>query len=281
MKALKYILFASILVAGLASCEKKEEAPKTQAEIEATWPKTISTAEAGKFVLVERDLNGFTMGDATLATSSPEHIVKFSKSYYMCTTEVTQAQWKAIMGTNPSDNEGIIANGTNSDNCPVNNISIDDAKAFVEALNKATGRKFAIPTEAQWEWAAMGGKLSNGFKFSGSDDMSEVAWNALNSDNYLNEVGKLKANELGIFDMTGNIEEWTADKYDSYKATEETDPTGSTSGSNYVSRGGYFNDSDADILSVKSRNKNRGSDKKYTRGLRLVILEPLSTEVSE
>jgi hypothetical protein len=75
MKALKYILFASVLVAGLASCEKKEEAPKTQAEIEATWPKTISTAEAGKFVLVERDLNGFTMGDATLATSSPEHIV--------------------------------------------------------------------------------------------------------------------------------------------------------------------------------------------------------------
>ena len=199
----------------------------------------------------------------------------------MCTTEVTQAQWKNIMGTNPSDNEGIIAAGTNADNCPVNNISIDDANAFVEALNKATGRKFAIPTEAQWEWAAMGGKLSNGFKFSGSNDMSEVAWNALNSDSYLNEVGKLKANELGIFDMTGNIEEWTADKYGSYKATEETDPTGSTSGSNYVSRGGNFNDSDADILSVKSRNKNKGSDKKYTRGLRLVILEPLSREVSE
>jgi formylglycine-generating enzyme required for sulfatase activity len=278
MKSIKYFLALGLFITGLTSCEKE---PPTQDEIEAKWPAAITTIEAGDFVLVKRSADGFTMGDAFLATSSPEHLVKLSKSYYMCKTEVTQAQWKAIMGTNPSDNEGIIASGTNTDNCPVNNISQNDAQDFIKALNAATGRKYALPTEAQWEWAAMGGNLSAGNMFSGSNDMNEVAWTALNSDGYLNEVGKLKANELGIFDMTGNIEEWTADKYDSYKATEETDPTGSTSGSNYVSRGGYFNDSDADILSVKSRNKNRGSDKKYTRGLRLVILEPLSTEVSE
>ena len=258
MKAIKYIIGLSALLVGLTSCEGLNK-EKTQDEIEQKWPEAITTVEAGDFVLVRRDTLGFTMGDANLITSSPEHTVKFSKSFYMCKTEVTQAQWKAIMGTNPSDNEGIIAEGTNADKCPVNNITLDDAKAFVEALNAATGRTFAIPTEAQWEWAAMGGNLSQGYTFSGSNDMSEVAWNALNSDSYLNEVGKLKANELGIYDMTGNVEEWVADRYGAYKATEALDPTGSTSGSYYVTRGGNFNDSDADLLSVKARNKNKNS----------------------
>ena len=146
------------------------------------------------------------------------------------------------------------------------------------ALNAATGRTFAIPTEAQWEWAAMGGKLSNGYTLSGSNEMSEVAWNSTNSESYLNEVGKLKANELGIYDMSGNVEEWVADKYATYKATEVTDPTGGTSGNFYVSRGGNLLDSNADILSVRARNKNKNTDKKYTIGLRLIIEEPLSTD---
>lgn len=274
MKVIKYILALGLVVTGFTSCIQEP----SQDKIEEKWPNSIYTAEAGEFVLVKREANGFTMGDANLATSSPEHIVKFSKSFYMCKTEVTQAQWKAVMGNNPSDNEGLIIDGASVDNYPVNNISIDDAKAFVEALNAATGRKFAIPTEAQWEWAAMGGKLSNGYKFSGSNDMSEVAWYLNNSDSYLNEVGKLKANELGIYDMTGNVEEWTADKYDAYKATEAIDPTGSTTGSYYVVRGGSAFDNDEDILCVKSRNKVKSSDKKYTRGLRLIILEPLKSD---
>lgn len=278
MKSIKYFLALGLFITGLTSCEKE---PPTQDEIEAKWPAAITTIEAGDFVLVKRSADGFTMGDAFLATSSPEHLVKLSKSYYMCKTEVTQAQWKAIMGTNPSDNEGIIASGTNTDNCPVNNISQNDAQDFIKALNAATGRKYALPTEAQWEWAAMGGNLSAGNMFSGSNDMNEVAWTALSSDGYLNEVGKLKANELGIYDMTGNVEEWTADRYSEYNEAEATDPTGATSGANYVTRGGHFYDSDADILSIRARNKNKNSDKKYTRGLRLVILEPLSTELSK
>lgn len=276
MKAIKYILALGLFATGLTSCVKE---PPTQEEIEAKWPATINTITAGDFVLVKRDTLGFTMGDASLVTSSPEHTVKFSKSYYMCTTEVTQAQWKSVMLINPSDNEGLIKEGTNPDNCPVNNITLDDAKQFVEALNLMTGRKFAIPTEAQWEWAAMGGINSTGYTFSGSNELSEVAWNASNSDSYLNEVGKLKANELGIYDMTGNVEEWVADRYGAYKAAEALDPTGSTSGTYYVTRGGSFNDSDAELLSVKARNKNKNTDKKYIRGLRLILEEPLPTEL--
>ena len=277
MKVIKYIIGLSALLVGLTSCEGfgKE---KTQDQIEQKWPEIIRTAEAGDFVLVRRDTAGFTMGDANLATSSPAHTVKFSKSFYMCKTEVTQAQWKAVMASNPSDNEGLIKEGTNVDNCPVNNISIEEAQEFVAALNAITGRKFAIPTEAQWEWAAMGGKLSNGYTFSGSNEMSEVAWNVYNSESYLNEVGKLKSNELGIYDMSGNVEEWVADKYAAYKSAEVTDPTGGTSGSNYVTRGGNLLDNNADILSVKARNKTKGTDKKYTIGLRLIIEEPLSTD---
>lgn len=277
MKAIKYIIGLSALLIGITSCEKLSES-EAQEKVERKWPELISTAEAGDFILVRRDTAGFTMGDANLTTSSPVHTVKFSKSFYMCKTEVTQAQWKAVMGNNPSDNQGLIKEGTNADNCPVNNISIEDAKNFVKALNAATGRTFAIPTEAQWEWAAMGGKLSNGYTLSGSNEMSEVAWNSNNSESYLNEVGKLKANELGIYDMSGNVEEWVADKYATYKATEVTDPTGGTSGNYYVSRGGNLLDSNADILSVRARNKNKNTDKKYTIGLRLIIEEPLSTD---
>lgn len=274
MKAIKYILGISALLIGLTSCEGLGR-EKTQDEIEQKWPETITTMAAGDFVLVKRDTLGFTMGDENLVTSSPTHTVKFSKSYYMCKTEVTQAQWKAIMLTNPADNIDAAA-GANTDNCPVNNITIEEAKLFVEALNLATGRKFALPTEAQWEWAAIGGIKSNNYTFSGSNNVAEVA--AVNGE--LNEVAKLKANELGLYDMTGNVEEWTANKYGKYSATESTDPVGPTSGSDYVTRGGHYEyGADADLLNVKSRNKIKGTDASYVRGLRLILEEPLPTEL--
>ena len=271
MKAIKYILALGLLVTGLTSCVQE---PPTQEEIEAQWPENINTI-VGDFVLVKRDTLGFIMGDASLVTSSPEHKVKFSKSYYMCKTEVTQAQWKTVMLLNPSDNEGLIEGNTNPENCPVNNITLDQAKEFVAALNLLTGRKFAIPTEAQWEWAAIGGMNSTGYTYSGSNELSEVAW----TNGLLNEVGKLKANELGLYDMTGNVEEWTADKYSNYKASEVTDPKGGTSGTAYVTRGGSSYDNDADLLNIKSRNKAKASEKIYTRGLRLILEEPLDMEL--
>lgn len=253
MKALKYILFASLFVVGLTSCEKKE---KTQDEIEAKWPTSISTPEAGDFVLVYRPQEGYTFGDDDVI-ASVEKTVQLSKSFYMCTKEVTQAQWKAFMNKNPSDNE-FVKQGANTDNCPVNNITYNEAKAFVKALNDATGRKYAIPKEEQWEWAAIGGKLSNGYTYSGSNNSAEVAWSAFDyPDATLNEVAKLLPNELGLYDMSGNVEEWTS--------------------SSNITRGGHYETTKPEELNVRSRSKCSGSS--YATGLRLIIEEPLSTEI--
>lgn len=263
MKTLKYILFASLFVFGLVSCEKAGDQPgdepqKTQDEIEAAWPSSITTAEAGNFILVSRPQEGYTMGDNNLP-SAPEQSVQLNKSFYMCTTEVTQAQWKAIMGSNPSDNE-FIKEGANTDNCPVNNITYADATKFVKALNEATGRKFAIPTQQQWEWAAIGGKLSNGFIYSGSNISAEVAWSAIDyNDQTLSEVAKLKANELGLYDMSGNVAEWTS--------------------TTNVIRGGHYETATVEELNVRNRDKSAAAN--YAIGLRLIIEEPLSTELSK
>lgn len=252
MKALKYIIFASLCLAGLASCEKKEP---TQDEIEAKWPTSITTAEAGDFVLVYRPQEGYSMGDNSLSSSTVKN-AKLSKSFYMCTKEVTQAQWVAVMGKNPSDNEYIKA-GANKDNCPVNNITYNDAKAFVKKLNEATGRKYAIPKEEQWEWAAMGGKLSSGFIYSGSNNSAEVAWSAVDYEATLNEVAQLKPNELGLYDMSGNIAEWT-------------------SSANSI-RGGHYESANPEELNVRYNSKTN-AESPYFVGLRLIIEEPLSTD---
>jgi formylglycine-generating enzyme required for sulfatase activity len=267
MKTLKYILFASLFAIGLVSCEKPgeptpaeqpniEPPQKTQDEIEVLWPDSIITAEAGEFILVSRPQNGYTMGDNNLQYA-PEQLVQLNKSFYMCTTEVTQAQWKAIMGTNPSDNE-FIKEGANTDNCPVNNISLKEAQNFVKALNTATGRKFAIPTQQQWEWAAIGGKLSNDYTYSGSNTSAEVAWSAIDySDQSLSEVAKLKANELGLYDMSGNVAEWTS--------------------STNIIRGGHYETINIEELNV--RHRGTSSEANYAIGLRLIIEEPLETEL--
>lgn len=252
MKALKYILFASLFVAGLTSCENDID---PQDKIEKKWPATISTAEAGDFVLVYRPQEGYTFGDNDIAASA-EKTAKLSKSFYMCTKEVTQAQWKAVMGKNPSDNE-FVKKGANTDNCPVNNITYKEATAFVKALNEATGRKYAIPKEEQWEWAAIGGKLSNGFTYSGSNVSAEVAWTAIDYDATLNEVAQLLPNELGLYDMSGNVEEWTS--------------------SSNITRGGHYETTNPEELNVRHRNKS--GDASYAIGLRLIIEEPLSTEI--
>lgn len=269
MKTLKYILFAALFVVGLTACENKgdelkpeggNDTPpvqeKTQDEIEAEWPDSIFTAEAGDFILVSRPQDGYVMGDNNIPYAT-EQTVKLSKSFYMCTTEVTQAQWFAIMGTNPSDNE-FIKEGANTDNCPVNNISYKDATAFVKALNEITGRKFAIPSQQQWEWAAIGGKLSNGFTYSGSNNSADVAWSAIDySDQTLSEVAKLQPNELGLFDMSGNVAEWTS--------------------TTNIVRGGHYETANAEELNVRYRQK--ATEGNYAIGLRLIIEEPLESEL--
>ena len=161
----------------------------------------------------------------------PVHSVTVS-SFSIGKYEVTQKLWKAVMGTNPSDFKG--------DNLPVENVSWNDVQEFIRKLNAKTGKHYRLPTEAEWEYAARGGNRSRGYIYSGSNDIGTVAWYVSNSGSKPHPVGTKVPNELGIYDMTGNVCEWCQDWYDSnyYSSSPSTNPKGPTTGSDRVRRGG-------------------------------------------
>ena len=178
------------------------------------------------------------------SNEKPVHQVTLTNDYYMGKYEVTQALWQAVMGSNPSEYKG--------GNLPVETVSWNDCQKFISKLNSLTGRMFRLPTEAEWEYAARGGKESRGYQYSGSSNISDVAWYDENSGSKTHPVGTKQANELGIYDMTGNVWEWCSDWYSSYSSSSQTNPTGSDSGSARVSRGGgWFNDASYCRLSVR------------------------------
>ena len=162
----------------------------------------------------------------------PVHQVTLTNDYYMGKYEVTQALWQAVMGSNPSNFKG--------DNLPVETVNWNDCQEFISKLNSLTGRKFRLPTEAEWEYAARGGKKSRGYQYSGSRKISDVAWYEGNSRSKTHPVGRKQANELGIYDMSGNVWEWCSDWYGSYSSSSQTNPMGSDSGAKRVRRGGSW-----------------------------------------
>ncbi|MDR0604460.1 MAG: formylglycine-generating enzyme family protein [Bacteroidales bacterium] len=171
------------------------------------------------------------------SNEQPVHQVTLS-SYYISKYEITQAQWKAVMGNNPSYFKG--------DNLPVEQVSWDDVQEFISRLNAATGEQYRLPTEAEWEYAARGGQQSNRYSYSGSNNVNDVAWYSSNSDNKTHAVGTKQANELGIYDMSGNVWEWCYDWYGTYSASAQHDPMGASSGSYRVRRGGSWFSNAAD-----------------------------------
>ena len=166
------------------------------------------------------------------SNEKPVHQVTLTNDYYMGKYEVTQALWQAVMGSNPSEYKG--------DNLPVETVSWNDCQKFISKLNSLTGRKFRLPTEAEWEYAARGGKKSRGYQYSGSRKISDVAWYEGNSRSKTHPVGRKQANELGIYDMSGNVWEWCSDWYGSYSSSSQTNPMGSDSGAKRVRRGGSW-----------------------------------------
>lgn len=149
---------------------------------------------------------------------------------------VTQRQWMVIMERNPSDFPGC-------DQCPVDKVSWDDAQVFIQKLNALTGKKYTLPTEAEWEYAAKGGRDAPGnFRYAGSDNIDSVGWYAGNSGRMPHPVGQKKPNELGLYDMTGNVWEWCQDWYAKfyYEQNESNNPQGPPSGSGRVRRGGSW-----------------------------------------
>ena len=184
------------------------------------------------------------MGSEKHTWEKPVHQVTLS-DYYIAKYPVTQALWKAIMGNNPSHFKG--------DKLPVEKVSWVDCREFIKKLNEKTGENYRLPTEAEWEFAAIGGNQSKGYEYSGSNDLEEVGWYDNNSNHITHPVGQKQANELGIYDMSGNVLEWCADWYGDYSAEAKTNPLGSKNGEYRVLRGGswYYVDS---VSRVSFRN---------------------------
>ena len=194
----------------------------------------------------------------------PVHQVTLTNDYYMGKYEVTQALWQSVMGSNPSS--------FNGDDLPVEKVSWDDCQEFISKLNGLTGKKFRLPTEAEWEYAARGGKKSSGYQYSGSSNVSDVAWCVGNSGNKTHPVGTKQANELGLYDMSGNVLEWCQDRYGSYVSSSQTNPTGAVSGSYRVFRGGSWY-SNAGYCRSSYRDDGSPGYRDSLLGLRLVLSE--------
>lgn len=184
----------------------------------------------------------------------PAHSVTLS-DYYIGETEVTQALWYAVMGQRPtsSGSQWESAYGL-GDNYPVYYVSWHNCQTFINKLNQLTGMNFRFPTEAEWEFAARGGNASQGYKYAGSNTIGYVAWCSGNSNGMTHPVAGKAPNELGLYDMSGNVYEWCQDWYNSdyYSYSPQTNPTGPSSGTNRVVRGGSWYDGSG--CRVSSRN---------------------------
>ena len=196
------------------------------------------TVNGVTFKMVAVEGGTFTMG-ATAEQGSdadtnekPAHQVTLS-SYSIGETEVTQALWVAVMGSNPSYFTGNLQR-------PVERVSWNDCQTFISRLNDLTGKNFRLPTEAEWEYAARGGNKSQGYKYAGSNDINTVAWYGSNSGATAQPVATKAHNELGLYDMSGNEWEWCQDWYGSYSSGAQTNPTGPSTGSGRVFRGGCW-----------------------------------------
>ncbi len=231
------------------------------------------TVNGVAFNMVRVDGGTFTMGATSEQGSDagksekPAHRVTLN-SYYIGQTEVTQALWTAVMGSNPSHFKG--------DNLPVDCVSWDNCQTFISKLNALTGKKFRLPTEAEWEYAARGGSQSQGYKYSGGNDIDKVAWYFVNSGDKTHVVATKQANELGIYDMSGNVSECCSDWFGKYSSNAQTNPTGPKSGKSHIERGGsWFGTwNGMGDYRVSGRNSIVGADRRYTSlGLRLALSE--------
>jgi formylglycine-generating enzyme required for sulfatase activity len=193
----------------------------------------------------------FTMGSPSSESGRYDDEVQYQvtvSSFQIGKYEVTQGQWKAVMGSNPSYFKD------KGDNYPVENVSWNDIQTYLQKLNAATGKHYRLPTEAEWEYASRGGHRSNGYIYSGSNSVGNVAWYADNSDSSTHPVGQKSANELGIYDMSGNVWEWCSDWYGDYSTSAQMNPKGPSSGSYRVYRGGSWY-----AYAGSCRSANRGS----------------------
>ena len=230
---------------------------------------TIPVKNGISIDMVRVEAGTFTMGatpemNKPYRNEKPTHQVTLTNDYYIGKYEVTQALWQAVTGNNPSYFKG--------ENLPVENVSWDECQEFLSKLNSITGKTFRLPTEAEWEFAARGGKKSRGYQYSGSNNLSDVAWYKYNSVISTRAVGSKQGNELGIYDMTGNVLEWCQDWYGKYSSSSQVNPTGANNGAGRVGRGGSWI-SDARFCRSSFRNYYTPGFGYNVLGLRLVLSE--------
>ncbi|MCF0187531.1 MAG: SUMF1/EgtB/PvdO family nonheme iron enzyme, partial [Bacteroidaceae bacterium] len=226
------------------------------------------TVKGVKFEVIPVVGGTFKMGSIESNSNDnerPVHNVTLT-DFYIGRTEVTQALWEAVMGNNPSK--------WKDDKLPVNQVSWNDCKEFIAKLNKLTGRTFRLPTEAEWEYAARGGCKSRGYNYSGDKKIGKVAWyennsksknekaaavalqilaastkqniGEINVERKTHFVGEKQPNELGIYDMSGNVWEWCSDWYGPYNLVDQYNPTGIENGNHRVLRGGGLHSREKD-----------------------------------
>ena len=238
--------------------------------------KTTFTVNGVSFNMIAVTGGTFTMG-ATAEQGSdaysdekPAHQVTLS-DYCIGETEVTQELWQAVMGSNPSYFTGNLQR-------PVEQVSWNDCQEFIKKLNQLTGKTFRLPTDAEWEYAARGGSQSQGYKYAGSNTIGDVAWYYDNSYNKgsshpdygTHPVGQKHPNELGLYDMSGNVWEWCQDWYGDYSSGSQTNPNGPSSGSYRVGRGGGWDDN-ARFCRVSYRGGSTPALRFFNLGLRLAL----------
>ena len=250
---------------------KTEKISATLTKVEApaaTQPTTAATAakptvkDFGNIEMIFVEGGTFSMGSRAsdaYGVETPAHDVTLS-SFYIGKYEVTQGQWRAVMGSNPKKYTG--------DNMPVKQISWDDAQAFIKKLNALTGKNYRLPTEAEWEYAGCGGNKSKGYRYSGSNVLKDVAWYGANTIECQN-VGKKQPNELGIYDMSGNVWEWCQDWYSNYTSSPQTNPKGPSTGKVRVLRGGSYHRGSEHDCRLAARISSPPYFSSYEYGFRL------------
>ena len=259
--------------------ETPKALPQPVPDASSTGNQTF-TVNGVSFTMIAVKGGTFTMG-ATAEQGSdaysdekPTHQVTLS-DYYIGETEVTQKLWQAVMGTTIQERakKGMHDTSLNGvgNSYPMYYISWDDCQTFITKLNQLTGKNFRLPTEAEWEYAARGGQKSRGYKYAGSNTLSDVAWHTGNSGSKTHPVKQKQANELGLYDMTGNVCEWCQDWYGNYGSAAQTNPIGPSSGSGRVRRGGGWNYS-ASCCRVAYRYYGSPGDRYGYLGFRVVLL---------
>jgi len=227
---------------------------------------TVNIKEV-KFTMIRVEGGSFTMGATkehlihVMDREKPTHTVTLD-DYYIGQTEVTQSLWEAVMGHNPSKHVG--------GNYPVENITWDDCHVFIEKIRELTGLPFRLPTEAEWEYAARGGQESSGYQYSGGNTLHKISWYSGNSYGDTQYVGGKEMNELGLYDMSGNVWELVEDWFGNYSEEPQTNPKGPEKGEEHIARGGSVISSEWTFrVSVR---RNIAPDFKYKdMGLRLAL----------